>query len=315
MVNYARLRDALTMGGLLPGEIEAGRLVRCPVQGDRAGKKSGAYRLFDDELPVCPWWNWREGTFGVWVSEARPLTEADRIRHRAMAEQSRLERQSEQAAQWARNRAYLQRLWQSAQPLTEDCPAGVYLASRGLKVPQSEALRYMMSLEYWDETGRVGAFPALLAAVTSPKGEMVALHRTYLTRTGRKAPVPTVKKLTRAAGSMAGSSIKIGAPVPRPDGRLAIGVAEGIETALAASLLSGIPVWSCVCANGLKTFETPDAVQNLYVFGDRDANGVGQRAAGELATRAARAGVLARVLFPENQGDWNDDLLARMAAA
>ncbi len=314
MIDYADLRAALGAGGLLPGEIEAGRLVRCPVEGDRKGKKSGAYRLFDDELPTCAWWNWRDGSYGVWVSGARPPTDADRNRHRKMIEQSRREREVDQAEQWKRNRGYLLRLWAAARPLSSSCPASLYLINRGLEVPATGALRFIPSLDYWDDSGMVGTFPALLAAVTSPAGELVALHRTYLTRSGHKAPVPTAKKLTRTAGPMAGASIKIGAPVKRPEGSTAVGVAEGIETALAAALLSGLPVWPCVSAHGLTAFVVPPEVQSLYVFGDRDENGVGQRAAGELAARAAASGLVARILLPDVVGDWNDELLTRRAA-
>lgn len=315
MIDRESVRAALLAGGLVPGDIEAGQLVRCPVEGDRGGKKSGAYRLFEDDLPTCCWWNWREGTSGVWVCGSRPATQEDRARHRAMIEQSRRERQAEQATQWARNRAYLVRLWNSARPVTRPCPAGLYLEGRGLEVPDTDALRFVPSLDYWDDSGRVGAFPAMLGAVTSPGGELVALHRTYLTRSGQKAPVPTVKKLTRAAGPTAGASIKVGQPAPRPDGCLAIGVAEGIETALAAARLSGVTVWPCVSAHGLTSFEVPDQVRNLYVFADHDASGVGQRAGQALAARAAAAGLVARVVLPDGPGDWNDELLKRVTTA
>ena len=62
----------------------------------------------------------------------------------------------------------------------------------------------------------------------------VALHRTYLTADGRKADVPSVKKLTGAAGPLAGACIPLHKPA-----RGCIGIAEGIETALAAWLRIG----------------------------------------------------------------------------
>ncbi|TAN27537.1 MAG: hypothetical protein EPN31_10730 [Castellaniella sp.] len=167
MTDYQSLRLALAAGGLIPGDIEAGRLIRCKVEGDHGGKKSGAYRLFDDDLPACPWWNWKASTSGVWVSADRPLTDTDRIRHRQMVEQARRERDLEQAAQWAKNRDYLTRFWDEAVPLTPDCAAGLHLARRGLPVPASDALRFVPSLDYWHDDGNVSVHPAMLAAVTS----------------------------------------------------------------------------------------------------------------------------------------------------
>ena len=314
MIDYQSVRAALMAGGLTPGDIEAGRLIRCKVDGDRGGTKSGAYRLFDDDLPACPWWNWKAGTSGVWVSLDRPLTDAERNRQRQRIEQARRERQAEQAARWADNRARLGRLWEGAQAVTPSSAAGLYLDNRGLDIPVTDALRCLPRLDYWHDGVMIGSYPAMLGAVTSPDGDLVAIHRTYLTDDGHKAPVPAVKKLSATAGPLAGASIKIGAPAPRPDGLLGLGVAEGIETAIAACILSGVPVWPCVSAHGLESFNPPPGVQSLYVMGDRDESGVGQKAAAVLAGRAAAAGLVARVLLPDAVGDWADELVSRRAA-
>lgn len=314
MIDYTRLDAALRAGGLIPGDIEAGRLVRCKVDGDRGGKRSGAYRLFDDNLPACPWWNWKAGTSGVWVSLDRTLTDEERNRQRLHIEQARRERQAEQAARWTDNRVRLERLWDDAQTVTPSSAAGLYLTNRWLDIPASDALRCLPRLDYWHDGVMIGSYPVMLGAVTSPDGDLVAIHRTYLTDDGHKAPVPVVKKLSATAGPLVGASIKIGVPAPRPDGLLGLGVAEGIETAIAASILSGVPVWSCVSANGLKSFNPPLRVRSLYVFGDRDESGVGQKAAAALAGRAAAVGLVARVLLPDPVGDWADELVAWRAA-
>lgn len=188
MIDYGKLHDVLAAGGLVPGDIEAGHLIRCRVEGDRGGKKSGAYRLFDDDFPVCAWWNWKTGTAGVWVSSDHPMTEAERNRQRQRVEQARAERQAQQMAQRAENRVKLIGLWNSAQAVTPTTSAGLYLKNRGLMVPATDALRYVPRLDYWGDGGLVGTFPAMLAAVTSPAGDLVAIHRTYLTDEGHKAP-------------------------------------------------------------------------------------------------------------------------------
>lgn len=314
MIDYQSLQSALRAGGLRPDHMVAGSLQRCPVDGDRGRKKSGAYRLFDDDLPIALWWNWKTSAMGVWVSEQRPQTGHDRQRQRERIEQAKRERREAQAAQWAQARDYLGRMWDKAEPLRETCPVGLYLQRRGLMVPNTDALRFAPAQDYWHDDGRASRHPALLAAVTAPDGAVVAIHRTYLTDDGHKAEVPTVRKLTQTAGPMAGASIKIGTPVPRPDGRLGLGVAEGIETAIAAYILGGVPTWPCVSAHGLAAFEPPAGVHYLYVFADHDENGVGQKAANDLGRRTARAGLCARILTPEAPGDWNDELIARRAA-
>ena len=59
-----------------------------------------------------------------------------------------------------------------------------------------------------EEGAEVGRFPAMVSAITSPAGELLALHRTYLTRDGRKAELPgPVKKVTAASGHLVGGCI------------------------------------------------------------------------------------------------------------
>lgn len=112
--------------------------------------------------------------------------------------------------------------------------------------------------------------------------------------------------MSRTSGLLAGASIKLFPPTSI-DGKLALGVAEGIETALACYLASGIPTWSCMNAGGVRAFDWPQCLQTLVVFADNDANGVGQSAARDLAGRAAAAGIEVRVLIPETVGtDWLD---------
>jgi hypothetical protein len=168
-----------------------------------------------------------------------------------------------------------------------------------------QALR-MTTLPYFADGIEEGQYPVMLGAVTTPKGALVALHRTYISDIGHKAPVPCPKKLSRSSGLLSGASIKLFEPTTI-NGKLTLGVAEGIETALACYLASGIPTWSCVSASGIKSFQWPDGLQSLVIFGDNDASGVGQSATRDLAGRAAAAGLECRVLIPETVGtDWLD---------
>ena len=95
-----------------------------------------------------------------------------------------------------------------------------------------------------------------------------------------------------------------------------LGVAEGIETAISASLLYNVPVWSLLNANGIKEFQPPKQVKRLMVFADNDENYVGQHAAFCLAMRARTMKIETEVIIPATVGeDWNDELLKRSRSA
>ena len=308
-MNRIDLLRALHAAGLQVESLESGRLIRCRTAEDKGLQKSGWYRLFDDvEMMTCVYGDWRTGLQSTWIGGNKPTPEQRAIAKR-LIQQAKQERQQEQAKQWAKNRVKLMALWNQAALITEDDPAGRYLINRGLTVPATGVLRFHAGLDYWHDGECIGRFPAMLAAVTSPTGELVTIHRTFLTHDGQKAPVPTVKKLCATAGPMAGANIKIGNAVTRPDGRLGICVAEGIETSLAASILSGVPCWPCVSANGLAGFIPPPDVRNVYVFADNDKNETGQKAAGQLAERLTKQGLTVRIYTPPTAGDdWLDEL-------
>ena len=133
----------------------------------------------------------------------------------------------------------------------------------------------------------------------------MALHRTYLAADGRKADVPTVKKLTGAAGPLAGACIPLNNAA-----RGCIGIAEGIETALAAWLASGVPTVAAYCAGNLAAWRWPAGVQRVVIFADND--NAGREAANALRARVIRAGLQASVMTPTDAGsDWCDVWAAR----
>lgn len=219
---------------------------------------------------------------------------------RQKEEEARRTRQLE----WHKQKPALLSLWNSAQQITRTDAAGKYLLNRGLSLPGDDtALRYIPRIDYWGN-GSVAALPGMIAAVTDPDGELVALHRIYLSDDGQKAPVPSPKKLSKPCGMLQGASVKIGTHAGK------LGVAEGIETAMAASLLFGMPVWSCISTAGIKSFSLPDGVEDFYIFGDNDSSGEGQKAAERLADKVCIFdSVNVRVLIPDATGDWNDVLI------
>ena len=91
-----------------------------------------------------------------------------------------------------------------------------------------------------------------------------------------------------------------------------LGVAEGIETALAAHELFKVPVWSALTAGGVKSFVPPRGLLRLHIYADNDANYVGQLAAFDLAHRLQRDGITVEVHVPEiADSDWLDVLNER----
>ena len=198
----------------------------------------------------------------------------------------------------------LRQTWAEGRKLKHGDEAMTYLAGRGLEIETApDCLRLHPSLPYYDNRVFVGKFPAMLARVVGPDGRGATLHRTYL-QGGHKAPVTAPKKLM-AGKPVAGAAVRL-FPVAA-----CLGIAEGVETALAAAQLFGVPVWSCISAAGIQSFEPPAGVRELIVFGDNDSNFVGQSAAYTAAQRLKRKGLVVTVEIPPTAGDWLDQLNER----
>lgn len=194
--------------------------------------------------------------------------------------------------------AALRRVWRESKPIQRGDDAERYLLGRGLRLHDlPEAVRVHSGLRYQDGDHQ-GVYPAMLATVTAPDGRAVSLHRTYL-QDGRKAPVLTPKKLMQGL-PLAGAAIRLTAVSE------VLGIAEGIETALAAFELFEVPVWSCVSAQGVESFEPPEGVREVIVFADHDENFAGQAAAYRAAHRLRLRGFEVEVCVPHEPGDWLD---------
>lgn len=173
-----------------------------------------------------------------------------------------------------------------------------YLDSRGLEM--APALHFVDSMPYWDDGKIAGNFPAMVAPVRR-NGELLTWHVTYL-KDGKKADVPAVRKIMPCP-SIDGASVAL-----YPPAKL-MGVAEGIETAIAAKLLYDMPVWAALNTSLMKSWMPPPVAEEVVIFADRDPHFAGHAAAYALAHRLMRRGLRVSVEFPTHGKDFNDMLL------
>jgi putative DNA primase/helicase len=205
-------------------------------------------------------------------------------------------------------RRQMNAIWQSARPLVEVREAAEWWAVRVGDVPGLSSVRGVARLRYQDRSGEPSWHPGMVARVQNFGGKPVNLHRTYLGPGGRKAPVATPRKLIRGAELPPGSAVRL---MPFTD---VLGIAEGIETAVAASKIFSVPCWAALNANNLEAWFPPDGVR-VVVFGDNDDSFTGQDSAYALARRLKSKGISVDVQLPPRRGDWNDVLLNEMEAA
>ena len=181
--------------------------------------------------------------------------------------------------------------------------AETYLLARGLARCRFAALRFHPALRY-REGGSVQRFPALVAAVTRYDGRILGIQRTWLDPVApAKADVASPRK---ALGRIHGLAVRFGRiGDPSADAPLLVG--EGIETVLSlVAAVPGIRAAAALSAGSLGAFAPPPDVGRIVIARDNDDEG--DRAAGRLALRCARAGVAATVIVPDH-GDFNDDLV------
>lgn len=192
------------------------------------------------------------------------------------------------------------RIWREARSM-EGTPAAAYLASRGL-CTHSPELRFHPRTPHGPQP-LTRYRPALIAAVRDDCG-LVGIHRTFIrARRNCRAPVAEGRS---GLGRFGKGAVRLGGTGPR------LGLAEGIETALSATALFGVPCWATLGAERFGLVSVPKDVEELLLFLDHDAGG----GRAEALARDAFAHVRhVEVHIPERRGDdWNDVLRASVPA-
>ena len=171
-----------------------------------------------------------------------------------------------------------------------------YLKSRGLRDPSCPDLLFNDDLSDF-ETRR--GWPGMVARVRDAAGEPTGgIHRTYLLDDGSGKAPPGKKML----GPIAGGSVRLS--TIGDEGLL--GIAEGIETALAAQTIFGIPTWAALSADGIRQWQWSHGITRVTIFAD--AGNAGAQAAAVLAARLTNAGIANTTMSPLHGDDFNDDL-------
>lgn len=106
-------------------------------------------------------------------------------------------------------------------------------------------------------------------------------------------------------GALKGSAIKL----YQPEGSLC--VAEGIETALSAVKLWGVPAWATISAHGLREVSIPRSVEHVIIAVDNDSHktNAGLLASRALATRMQQEGKTTQLVMPDSAGQDLNDVL------
>lgn len=185
----------------------------------------------------------------------------------------------------------------TARKVSEVPAVAEYLAYRGLQ--SSRLLKAIPAIRYYEDGKSTGEYSALVAGFLSASGELLTYHITHVSG-GRKAPVPSPRKILTPLGTMAGGAIRLTPIYP------SIGIAEGIETALAVMRDFKIPCWAAANSGMLEKFIPPEGVTTVTVFGDNDASFTGQKSAYILAHRLSASGISVDVKIPPLPGDFAD---------
>ena len=190
----------------------------------------------------------------------------------------------------------IKRVLRECRQVTRGDPVWAYLNRRtGIDLIPPD-IKYHPGLYHSDG----GMHPVMISILRGPDGTGVTLHRTYLTKDGNKANVTQVKKFMPGR-RLNGGAVRLSRVAEH------IGLSEGIETALAASMSFGVPVWASTNAVLMEQFMPPVGVKMVTIMGDNDASYVGQAAAYNLAKRLVRDGLTVNLKFPDMvDTDWCD---------
>ena len=137
----------------------------------------------------------------------------------------------------------------------------------------------------------------MVAAACNVDRRVTGIHRTYLTLSGRKAPLNRPKM---ALGSMTGSAVRLAPTTDR------VWLTEGVEDGLALMQMMGEPAWAVLGTSGFKNVVLPENIRQVVLAPDGDD--AGQAIIQEAAIRLAGQGREVRAAKLPPGRDWCDVL-------
>jgi putative DNA primase/helicase len=146
-----------------------------------------------------------------------------------------------------------------------------------------------------------GTTGCIIAPVENAAGEMTAIWRIK--------PVMEGKVERKGLGPIQGNF----APVVDHAGLEVLTVAEGVEDALSAWVLTTYPAWAALSAGNMAALRLPEQFRQIIICADHDPGGHGLTNARTLAGRLRAEGREARVILPVEGKDANDVLRGRAA--
>lgn len=191
------------------------------------------------------------------------------------------------------------KIWLESVELSKNDPVCCYLRDRGIS-DVSSALHFHPRVFDGKKY-----HPSMVAPITDSKDELMGVHITYLhrTATGWRS---TGKRMRKFGETISGGSVRLwGVPLEH------LGVAEGIETALAVWERFGVRCWAAMGTSGLVKFQLPDPLPSkLTIYCDNDRHFTGAKAAYTLANRLVLNGFQDVDVQEPERGDFLDDLNA-----
>jgi len=186
----------------------------------------------------------------------------------------------------------LRKIFKATVPLRKGDPGHLYFKNRGLK-----SMPKMLRVgQIWEAETKKDQM-AIVAAFTLPDGEMATMHRTYI-KDGYKMDIEAPKRFLPRLKPLNGGAVMLYDVEP------VLGIAEGIETAIACKEQFRMPVWAAIGTAMLESFEPPKKVEQLVIFSDNDENFAGQKAAYALANRMViEKKIKVEVQVPELPGE------------
>lgn len=227
-------------------------------------------------------------------------------------------REKEQRQQRAK---FAQRIFFGAETNIINSPIDNYLSNRGIDIRllgrQPKSLRFAKECWY----SKTESYPALVAAITSPADQFIAVHRTYIFPQDGSY----VKKDKRVLGDFAGSVIRIwrgdtNASIKQLEtGKVAetensdtLILTEGIEDALSVAVACPeYRIWTTISVGNMRNVTIPDCIHNVIICADNDEkDSVAADAVIKAAEEIEKQRVTVRIARSEVGKDFNDQLTA-----